>query len=207
MPRTKKDFEDRRQQIINGALAVFSSKGFEKATNKDIAKAAGIGSPGLIYHYFKDKKDLLQQVMAERAPVGQLVSQREMLMSLPPREALTIVATTMLNGLANPQVVAVARLVLGEALRRPQIAQLAYKAVSSHLFHLLNDYFEHQMNLGVMRRMNVPATTRCFLGPIAAYIITSEILEFEDTNTVDRETMVSTTVDIFLGGMCLEKSE
>ena len=56
-PRDEQDFESRRQQIIDGALQVFASKGFEKATNKDIAVASGIGSPGLIYHYFKDKCD------------------------------------------------------------------------------------------------------------------------------------------------------
>lgn len=48
-PRDEQDFEDRRQQIIDCALQVFASKGFEKATNKDIAAASGIGSPGLIY--------------------------------------------------------------------------------------------------------------------------------------------------------------
>ncbi|HCF29675.1 MAG TPA: TetR family transcriptional regulator, partial [Cyanobacteria bacterium UBA11049] len=45
-PRDEQDFEVKRQQIIDGALQVFASKGFEKATNKDIAAAAGIGSPG-----------------------------------------------------------------------------------------------------------------------------------------------------------------
>lgn len=51
-PRDEQDFENRRQQIIDGALQVFGTKGFEKANNKDIAVAARIGSPGLIYHYF-----------------------------------------------------------------------------------------------------------------------------------------------------------
>jgi len=48
-PRDEQDFESRRQQI-DGALQVFASKGFEKATNKDIAAASGL-PPGLIYHY------------------------------------------------------------------------------------------------------------------------------------------------------------
>jgi len=72
MPRRDdQEFEDRRQQIISGALTVFSEKGFEKATNKDIAQAAGIRSPGLIYHYFKDKGDLLRQVIEQRSPALQ----------------------------------------------------------------------------------------------------------------------------------------
>ncbi len=87
-PRDDQDFESRRQQIIDGALEVFSRKGFEQATNKDIAQAAHIGSPGLIYHYFKDKSDLLQKVLQERAPVLQLIAHGDELMELPPREAL-----------------------------------------------------------------------------------------------------------------------
>jgi AcrR family transcriptional regulator len=49
-PRDEQDYETRRQQIIDGALQVFATKGFERATNKDIALASKIGSPGLIYH-------------------------------------------------------------------------------------------------------------------------------------------------------------
>ena len=35
--RNDQEYEKRRQQIIDGALDVFSGKGFEKATNRDIA--------------------------------------------------------------------------------------------------------------------------------------------------------------------------
>ncbi|MDF5718561.1 MAG: TetR/AcrR family transcriptional regulator [Rhizonema sp. NSF051] len=72
-PRDEQGFEGRRQQIIHGALQVFASKGFDSATNKDIAAASGIGSPGLSYHYFKDKYDLLQQVVEQRMPLLQLL--------------------------------------------------------------------------------------------------------------------------------------
>ena len=50
--------EERREQIIEAATFVFSRKGFQAATNKEIAAEAGI-APGLIYHYFKDRQDLL----------------------------------------------------------------------------------------------------------------------------------------------------
>src|SRR5215468_2098695 len=99
--RDEQDFELRRQQIIDGALEVFAEKGYEKATNKDIAEAAGIGSPGLIYHYFKDKGDLFIQVLEQRAPMLQLLSRSESLMNLPPRAALTLFGTTLLNTLDN----------------------------------------------------------------------------------------------------------
>ena len=87
-PRDEQEREARRQQIMDAALEVFASKGFERATNKDIAQAANIKSPGLIYHYFKDKFDLLRNIVLQRAPAIQLLSHADDLMELPPREAL-----------------------------------------------------------------------------------------------------------------------
>ena len=82
-PRDDTDYENKRQQIIDGALAVFAEQGYENATNKAIAQAAGIGSPGLIYHYFKDKADLFQQMLEQRAPVLQMLSHAGDLMERP----------------------------------------------------------------------------------------------------------------------------
>jgi Bacterial regulatory proteins, tetR family/Outer membrane efflux protein len=39
--------EERREQIINAALEIFSEKGFEGTSNKEVARVAGIASPGL----------------------------------------------------------------------------------------------------------------------------------------------------------------
>ena len=68
---------DRRQQILEAALKVFSVKGFHKATNKDIAQAAGGISPGLIYWYFKDKEDLFLSLIRERGTVFDLADHPE----------------------------------------------------------------------------------------------------------------------------------
>ena len=72
MPRTPKVVEDRREQIIDAAMRVFAQKGFMKATNKDVAREAGI-TPGLIYYYFESKEALLKAVLEERSPI-QVVS-------------------------------------------------------------------------------------------------------------------------------------
>src|ERR1041384_7972330 len=110
--RDEQDYEERRQQIIDGALTVFAAKGFETATNKDIAEAAGIGSPGLIYHYFKDKSDLFRQVLEQRAPVLQLLNRGETMMELPPREALTLFGTTFIQMLENRAAISMFKLIL-----------------------------------------------------------------------------------------------
>ena len=100
--RDKPDWERKRQQIIDGALTVFAAKGFEKATNQEIARAAGIGSPGLIYHYFENKADLLQQAVISRSTSLRSVVNDDALMDMAPHEALRLIASAFLTTLEDP---------------------------------------------------------------------------------------------------------
>ena len=48
--------------IFDAALRVIKERGFHKARMSDIAKEAGI-SYGLVYHYFKNKEDLFDNIL------------------------------------------------------------------------------------------------------------------------------------------------
>src|SRR3954466_5300369 len=115
----EQDTADRRQQILEAALKVFSTKGFHKATNKDIAQAAGGISPGLIYWYFKDKEDLFLSIIRERAAILQLADPPEQLWELPAREGLALIGRTYLSIFKVPGNVAILRMLIGEAIRFP----------------------------------------------------------------------------------------
>jgi TetR/AcrR family transcriptional regulator, mexJK operon transcriptional repressor len=199
--RDEQDFEERRQQIIDGALAVFSEKGFEKATNKDIAEAAGIGSPGLIYHYFKDKSDLFRQVVEQRAPVLQLVSRGETMMDTPPREVLTLFGNAFIQMLGNRTAISLFKLILGEAVRHPMVAEMFNKIGPGRGFAFLTRYLAHQMDIGTLRRADPGAAVRCFVGPLIAYVVTREIFRQPDAATLSPQIMVDTLVETFLHGM------
>ena len=54
--------ERRRRQIIEAAYEVFSRKGYSSAGIADIAEELGIGH-GTFYRYFKNKRDILDQVV------------------------------------------------------------------------------------------------------------------------------------------------
>ncbi|MBO3458579.1 TetR/AcrR family transcriptional regulator C-terminal domain-containing protein [Aetokthonos hydrillicola Thurmond2011] len=200
--RDEQSFEGRRQQIIDGALEVFASKGFEKATNKDIATASGIRSPGLIYHYFKDKNDLLQQVIEQRLPVLQLLSHREEeIMTKPPEDALTIFAKAFLQALEAPKSLALMKVLLSEAFRQPSIAEIINKIGPSRSIAFLTRYLEKQISAGVMKPIDTGAAARCFVGSLIAYIITREVFLQPDVQRISAATMVATAVEVFLRGL------
>jgi len=54
----------RREQVIEAARKCIVDKGVANLSVKDIALAAGV-STGIIYHYFKNKEDVLLRVLRE----------------------------------------------------------------------------------------------------------------------------------------------
>ena len=60
--RTQEQAEQTRKDILSGALAVFSEKGFSRSNLTDIAKRIGM-TRGAIYWHFKNKQELLVELM------------------------------------------------------------------------------------------------------------------------------------------------
>jgi TetR/AcrR family transcriptional regulator, fatty acid metabolism regulator protein len=52
---------ERRREIMRAAIEVFSKKGFQGCRIADVAREAGVAY-GLVYHYFKNKDELLESV-------------------------------------------------------------------------------------------------------------------------------------------------
>jgi AcrR family transcriptional regulator len=64
IPSVVKDprlIEQRRQQIVEGAVRLFTKKGFHKTTTREIAKECGL-SIGTMYEYIQTKEDVLYLV-------------------------------------------------------------------------------------------------------------------------------------------------
>jgi AcrR family transcriptional regulator len=57
--------QDKTQVILDAAIRVFAEKGYYGARVSDIAGEAGIAY-GLVYHYFKNKEDLLLSIFKTR---------------------------------------------------------------------------------------------------------------------------------------------
>ncbi len=200
-PRDEQDYEERRQQIINGALAVFAAKGFEKTSNKDIAEAAKIGSAGLIYHYFKDKVDLLHQVILARMPLIQIMDHAEEMFDLPPEEALPELADRLLKAVGSWPTAAIAKLIIAESMHNRRVAQMVNEIGPGRGLRILATYLERQMDAGRLRRMDPHMAARLLVGPIISYVLTRYIFEQPEIQHVAPETMIQVTITEFLRTM------
>jgi len=81
------DVDNRRNTLIREASRLFRDKGYDRTTVRDIARAVGLQSGSIFYH-FRNKEEILQAVMensirriieAARAALDGVVSPRERL--------------------------------------------------------------------------------------------------------------------------------
>jgi AcrR family transcriptional regulator len=56
---------DKRRQILDAAIHVFARQGFHATRVSDIADEAGVAY-GLVYHYFRSKDEVLNELFSER---------------------------------------------------------------------------------------------------------------------------------------------
>ncbi|MNJ41340.1 TetR/AcrR family transcriptional regulator [Paenibacillus bouchesdurhonensis] len=54
--------QQKRDKVVEAAYKVMAEKGYEKASIKDIANEAGI-TPGLIHYYFRNKEEILTDLL------------------------------------------------------------------------------------------------------------------------------------------------
>jgi TetR/AcrR family transcriptional regulator, fatty acid metabolism regulator protein len=63
---TDESFEpEKRRAILHAAVHVFADKGYHGCRIADVARAANVAY-GLVYHYFRNKDELLESVFAEQ---------------------------------------------------------------------------------------------------------------------------------------------
>ncbi len=79
--RARLDVEERRAQLIEVALTIFSGRAYDDVSIDDIALAAGI-SKGLLYHYYASKRELY--VAALESAAQRLLEETSTDTSVPP---------------------------------------------------------------------------------------------------------------------------
>ena len=114
--------DERPQQILDAALAVFDEEGLDRARLDDIARRAGVAK-GTIYLYFPNKEELFREVV--RQTVGsRLEAARGRVAAAPELSAEDQLCTYMSDWwdfLRTPSTLAVYRLVIGELHRFPEL--------------------------------------------------------------------------------------
>jgi AcrR family transcriptional regulator len=199
MARTPKVMEDRREQIIDAAMQAFSQKGYTRATNKDIAREAGI-TPGLIYHYFESKEALLKSIIEERSPLGLVKSLPPQVLTMPPAGFLRFLLPQMLGIVEEEKFVQLLRVIFPELVYNPQIAQVV-TGFLQQVLGFLTPLFESWMEIGELRQTDPALAAQVFIGSVGAFILRRQILRDPLALRYTHEQIADAVINTLLMGL------
>ena len=145
--RREQRAEQRRAQLLETALDLFSEKGVENTTIKDIANTIGVAQ-GLVYHYFASKDDLLLAVIERYGPFTPVRELIGRMYGRPASEALPEMAHTM-YGLARERE-KLLRILVREALTHPETRQMLL-FVRGQMLAIVGGYLRSRIAAGELR--------------------------------------------------------
>lgn len=202
MGRPATRHEERKEQIITAALEVFAQNGYDGTSNRLIAKAAGLNSAALIYHYFPSKTDLFKNCLERITALGEL--QLELLsgQDKPPDIYLRKVGLAYLNTLSQGGISRLALMVISAAQSHPELLPILIdKLVEVIIFPLLK-YFTRQVAEGRMQAIPPICAGQQFMGPLLLRAFASRMLEKTLPFVFpDDEEFVDSHVKVFLDGI------
>jgi len=193
--------EDRRQQIVEVAVRLFSQKGFRGTTTKEIALAAGVNE-AIIFRHFATKQDLYSAILDQKAgstAIQELEVAVEKAMSEgDDRRVFESLAFHILENHERDD--AFMRLLLYSALEGHGLADMFFRNQVTNHYRRLADYIKQRISDGAFRRVDPMTAVRAFLGIVIYHAQTNKFYGRDLLNISNRQAATAFT-DIFLAGI------
>lgn len=202
MARPATNHESRKAAIIEAALDSFAMYGYDGATNKRIAEAAGLKSGGIIYHYFVSKEELFQACLERVSAFDTMRDTLEANRDDPPDIFLRKVGRAYLRLMRDDErFIKLALMVFSAFQSHPELPPLALRRVIPALVLPLAAYFQRQMEAGILRPLLSLSTLMQFFSPLVFRAVSSHLPPSVWPMSVDSdEDYIDNLVRIFLNG-------
>jgi len=202
-PRWERKADERPAALYNAALQAFTEKGFRATRLEDVAALAGV-SKGTIYHYFKNKDDLLIQAleskMQDRADeITLLLSNFEGSFE----EKITLIIRNVWHRFLQNDWGRLQLLLLGEIAQEfPSFFEHWSKNGPQKISALLEKVLSDGIAAGKFRPdVDAGATARIMISGLVHQALTRVHLGQERHDPCSRERILNSTLDIFLHGL------
>lgn len=120
--------EVRRAEILDGALAVFSERGYARATLNDVADRVGV-TKGCVYHHFASKEQLLLALIRDRTAESVQRADEERAKAGTEDESLDVHLKRLWQHFERPGQTEVAILTMNELAKTPDAAKLFFDEI------------------------------------------------------------------------------
>jgi AcrR family transcriptional regulator len=179
-PASRMAAEDRRQQILEVAVKLFSQKGFRGTTTKEIALAAGVNE-AIIFRHFATKRDLYAAIIDLKAGSANVKAVQNAIKATSEagddRKLFESVAFHMLEFHEHDDTAM--RLLLYSALERHELAEMIVRNHISTTHQKLAEYVKRRISEGAFRRVDPGLAVRAFLGMVINHVMYKKFFRIE----------------------------
>jgi len=185
----------KREQILQGALAIFLRQGYEGTSMDRVASAAGV-SKITIYKHFQGKEGLFTALIEWVTTQRFQIVFGALSLADPPEVVLRQVATRLLDMLAvDEEYIAFLRLIIGESGRFPAMGQLFIQAMPQKVLRLLTQYFQAHPELNFR---DPEAAARIFVGSLITYVTTQKLLHGQSIIPMPQDVLIDNVIDMIV---------
>jgi AcrR family transcriptional regulator len=190
----------RQRQILTAATQLFSRRGFDGTTTREIARLAGVNE-AIIFRHFTSKEELYWAVVSEQAKTrGNTKRLRQHFRSSgSARRAVAGAAEILLH--KREEDGAFTRLLLFSALRD---GELSKKFVHNYLMEsrdLISDYIRAGMKRGWLREIDPAVGAHAFVAMVAGQNLLQELFAGDRHLEYNHRQLGQQLADIWLNGV------
>ena len=192
--------KQRKQQILDAALTIFSRKGFAEATTAEIARTAGIAE-GTIYKYFPSKRELMVAVIKTFALTEPLLSLFDHAGETDFPAFFTAVLENRMN-LIEGSKKGEPLLLMGELLRDPELKEIFNRQVIRPIITTMEKFYGSGVTAGYFRPLDTTIITQAMGGLVIGLLILN-LLEGESSplKGIPRQKLATEIVELVLKGI------
>jgi AcrR family transcriptional regulator len=206
-PRWRRRAEARPDDILDAALTCFLEDGYSGATMERIARGAGL-SKGAVYLYFESKEAMLVALIRRSVRVLAMDAAARLdahQADADPVQTLKGAMRMFRAGLADPRMFAAPRIVLAEAGRFPQLADLYRREVMDLTLPAFARLIARGQEQGVFRAVDTHAAVRSLIGGMVMEALWRAVFARPGDTLSDPDAFIEAHLDIVLNGLCAKR--
>lgn len=157
--------DERRRQILQVAMRLFSERGFRGTTTKEIANAAGV-SEAIIFRHYANKDELYSAILDHKACDRRFQNPfEELAEKVAAKDDFGVFYTMALNAIEHhAEDRDFLRLMLHSALEEHDLARTFVESFITEIYDFLGAYISQRQKDGVFREINPRIAVRSFIG-------------------------------------------
>ncbi len=201
--------DERRSQILQIAMQLFSQHGFRGTTTREIAAAAGV-SEAMVFRHFATKHDLYAALLDYKACNSEFSSPRERLKKfIAADDDYGVFYNLAIGALTyHSQDQQFMRLLMFSALEGHELAEMFFERFIVDIYNFLGSYIEKRQQAGVFRQTEPRLFVRAFVGMLIHHSLNNNLWD-RDRRLLDvtNEEAAKQFTEILLRGIKLENQE